>query len=94
MQWETGNNRKITTPKQQREALLFLTPFCPLTYSCLSLMFFVKHSAAGKEWIDACIGINVFVCELHFEIQIHTHTHENTGCIKSQQKISHRLKIS
>lgn len=82
--------------KKKREGLLWLIAFCPLIYSLPGLTFLLSIQLQGRNtrrWIDVCVGIDVFVCERHFKItDIYTLTRKNTGCIKNQQKISHRPK--
>lgn len=56
----------------KREALLLLTHFCPLIHShpALTNAFLLSVQLQGentRRWIDVCVGMDAFVCKLHFD---------------------------
>lgn len=56
----------------KREALLLLTHFCPLIHShpALTNAFLLSIQLQGentRRWIDVCVGMDAFVCKLHFD---------------------------
>lgn len=74
--WEQGlqlrKEWKESEEEEKGEALLLSTPFCPLIHSHpgLTNAFLLSIQLQGentRRWIDVCVGIDAFVCKLHFD---------------------------